>query len=168
MQYVRSRCFLVEICWFILWKTKLWSSDQESSISVCNNTIVVAWKCVPTAILVDVDTPDSCLLQMGFYFLLRVTELTISHSVTPLHFDFVIYVLQPNEIVHLWKLRNRDKSESHSSLILRFTNIQDLLSNFHGKEFCHEWNFPEILSLRKANFQASNAPSRIHVTICLR
>ena len=84
------------------------------------------------------DTPDSCLLQMGFYFLLRVTELTISHSVTPLHFDFVIYVLQPNEIVHLSKLRNRDKPESHSSLILRYTNIQDLLSNFHGKEFCHE------------------------------
>ena len=75
---------------------------------------------------------------MGFYFLLRVTELTISHSITPLHFDFIIYVLQPNEKANLSKLRNRGKSELYSSLILRFTNIQDVLSNFHGKEFCHE------------------------------
>ena len=75
---------------------------------------------------------------MGFYFLLRVKELTISYSVTPLHFDFIIYVLQRNEIAKLSKLRDQDKSESHSSLILRFTNIQDLLSHFHGKEFCLE------------------------------
>ena len=75
---------------------------------------------------------------MGFYFLMRVTELTISHSITPLNFDFIIYVVQPNEIANSSKLCNRDKSELYSSLILRFTNIQDVLSNFHGKEFCHE------------------------------
>ena len=129
--------------------------------------MVVAWNCVPTAIIVGVNTPDGLWLPFvtvdGFLLLIedhRTHNRPFNHT---LPFWFY-HIFRPNEIAKLSKLHNRDKSESQSSLMLGFTNTQDL-SNFLGYEFCLEANSPDILALCKTNFQDSIDSNSIHVPI---
>ena len=106
------------------------------------------------------------LLQMGFLLLIeghRTRNHLFTHTV-PFWFYQIFWT---DEIANLSKLHNRDKSESQSSLMLDFTNIQDLLSNFLGYEFWLEVNSPDILAWCKANFQDSFGSNSIHVTVYL-
>ena len=130
--------------------------------------MVVAWNCVLTAIIVSVNTPDGLWLPFvtadGFLHLIE-DHRTHNHPVNNTLPFWFYHIFRPNEIAKLSKLHNRDKSESQSSLMLGFTNTQDLLSNFLGYEFCLEANSPDILALCKTNFQDSIDSNSIHVPI---
>ena len=106
------------------------------------------------------------LLQMGFLLLIE-GHRTHNHLFTRIVPFWFYQIFWNNEIANLSKLHNRDKSESQSSLMLDFTNIQDLLSNFLGYEFWLEVNSPDILAWCKANFQDSFGSNSIHVTVYL-
>ena len=132
--------------------------------------MVVAWNCVLTAIIVSVNTPDGLWLPFvtadGFLHLIE-DHRTHNHPVNHTLPFWFYHIFWPNEIAKLSKLHKRDKSESQSSLMLDFTNIQDLLSNFLGYEFWLEVNSPDILAWCKANFQDSFGSNSIHVTVYL-
>ena len=100
--------------------------------------MVVAWNCVPTAIIVGVNTPDGLWLPFvtvdGFLLLIE-DHRTHNHPFNHTLPFWFYHIFRPNEIAKLSKLHNRDKSESQSSLMLDFTNIQDFFLTFLAMNF---------------------------------